>query len=318
VSVCVVNWNSRALLEDLLDSLVIEGRRDAGPSIEVIVVDNHSTDDSCAMVARRFPGVCLIRNDVNAGFSRANNQAAAIAAGRHLLFLNNDTRVPPGSIRALTDYLDAHADVVAVGPRLIYPDGRFQPSCRRLPDRALLLYRLKMFAWIGRLGRGLHHHLMLDFDPLREQPVEMIIGAAILIRRDAFFACGRWDEAFTFCVEDADLCARLARHGKIMYLPAATIVHHGSVSAASNLAYTTRHLELGYGHYVARHGRHWWSSPLHKMLVTLDQPVRLFFMTTRLARYMLKGRRDKAAQQRAMLAATVRFTLCDLPRYWWA
>src|SRR5919201_1174458 len=114
VSVCVVNWNCRALLRACLRSLRTSRQ---GVRLEVIVVDNGSTDGAADMVARAFPQVVLIRNPVNRGFARANNQAAGRARGRYLFFLNNDTVVPPGALRRLCAYLRAHPEGGLFGAR---------------------------------------------------------------------------------------------------------------------------------------------------------------------------------------------------------
>src|SRR6266550_1435740 len=116
VSVCIVNWNGRDMLRNLLASL-----RDAEPALrlQTIVVDNASTDDSLDRVPADFPAVALVRNDRNVGFARANNQAAERATGRYLFFLNNDTIVYPGAIGKLVRFLDEHPSYSAVGPRLI-------------------------------------------------------------------------------------------------------------------------------------------------------------------------------------------------------
>src|SRR5665213_1162499 len=146
VSVCIVNWNCRKLLKACLRSLTskLQGLR-----LEVIVVDNDSTDGAAEMVERAFPRVVLVRNADNAGFARANNQAARLARGRYLFFLNNDTVVPPGALRRLVEYARAHPEIGLLGPRMRDGRGRTQVSCRRRPTVAALLHRTILLRWTG-------------------------------------------------------------------------------------------------------------------------------------------------------------------------
>src|SRR5262245_16737393 len=127
VSVCIVNWKARDLLRQCLISLHDQPQ---GVRLETIVVDNASADGAADMVEEEFPDVLLIRNEENAGFSRANNQAARRARGRYVLFLNNDTVVPPETLGTLVDYMHAHPDVGMIGPRLRGVDGEIPISCR--------------------------------------------------------------------------------------------------------------------------------------------------------------------------------------------
>ena len=152
VSVCVVNWNCRQLLRDCLLSL----RTSASDklSLEVIVVDNASTDGAPELVAAEFPEVRLIRNRENLGFAKANNQAAAVASGRYLFFLNNDTIVPPGAIASLAAYLDTHPDTAIVGPKLCRPNGEHQVSYHNFPTMASLLRSTLLFRWTGVFRRS--------------------------------------------------------------------------------------------------------------------------------------------------------------------
>src|SRR5436190_21020507 len=115
ISVCIVNWNCRALLRGCLESL---RRQPTGIRWEVIVVDNGSKDGAADMVERDFPETTLVRNGTNLGFSRANNQAARLASGRYVFFLNNDTIVPPGALEELVDLADASPGIGIVGARL--------------------------------------------------------------------------------------------------------------------------------------------------------------------------------------------------------
>jgi N-acetylglucosaminyl-diphospho-decaprenol L-rhamnosyltransferase len=108
--------------------------------LEVIVVDNASSDGAADMVADEFPEVLLIRNHTNRGFSRANNQAAEQARGRNLFFLNNDTVVPTGTLRCLIDYADNHPEAGMIGPRLRDGQGKVQLSIRNRPTITALLH----------------------------------------------------------------------------------------------------------------------------------------------------------------------------------
>src|SRR5262249_54119604 len=130
VSVCIANWNCRELLRRCLESLFDQPQ---GVRFEVVVVDNGSADGAPEMGVAEFPQVTLIRNAENRGFSKANNQAAVVARGRFLFFLNNDTVVPPNTLRQFLEFAEANPSVGMVGPRLRGSDGGFQISYRRRP-----------------------------------------------------------------------------------------------------------------------------------------------------------------------------------------
>src|SRR5262249_356048 len=151
LSVCIANWNCRDLLRACLLSLLDQPQ---GISFELIVVDNGSTDGAADMVEQEFPEVVLERNTSNLGFARANNQAARRADGCYLLFLNNDTVVPAGTLRRLVDYAQAHPEVGMIGPRLRDGNGQCQVSYRQRPTMATLLHRTCLFRWTGMLRSG--------------------------------------------------------------------------------------------------------------------------------------------------------------------
>ena len=133
LSICIVSWNTRELLEACLRSLYADPD---SAGWQVLVVDNASSDGSADMVADRFPQAELIRSEKNLGFSRGNNLALERATGRCLLLLNSDTAVDAGALGGLVDYLDSDPEAGAVGPRLVYPDGSLQLSCGRTPGPA--------------------------------------------------------------------------------------------------------------------------------------------------------------------------------------
>ncbi len=206
VSVCIVNWNCRDHLQACLQSL-----REAATEValEVLVVDNGSHDGAADMVAELFPEVVLIRNAENAGFARGNNQAAKLARGRYLFFLNNDTLVPPGTLPGLLEYARSHPEAGVIGPRLCDEHGRPQLSWRACPTLGALLHRITWLRWTGLFRGAYRRYRGRDGDDMAApRPAEILMGAALFMSCAVFHACGAWDEEYTFGGEDIDLCAR--------------------------------------------------------------------------------------------------------------
>ena len=294
VSVCIANWNCRDLLRGCLESL---HDRPQGVRLETIVVDNASRDGADDMVARDFPDVVLIRNSENVGFSRASNQAAAQARGRHLLFLNNDTVVPAGALRRLVAYADAHPKVGMIGPRLRDGRGRPQISYRRKPTVAALLHRTVLLRWTGLFRRASRRYRRADFNPLERRPVEVLAGAAVFLPRDVFLAAGRWDEGFAFGGEDIDLCVRVGSYRSIVYFPDVEITHFGRVSSRENIAFADAHLPCGHVRLLRKLGTGWAAILGYKLLVTCDAPLACVAKWGQfLVRRIFSGRR-KAARE---------------------
>ncbi len=312
LSICIVNWNGREMLRNLLAS--IEATRE-GLNCEIVVADNASADGSADMVAANFPQVKLIRNSQNLGFARGNNQAAALAAGRLLLFLNNDTVVLPGAMRTLVRFLDERPDVAAVGPRLIGSDGKPQWTGRSLPTLKALLHQVMLIKWTGLFKSAYRRYRKGNFHPDQSGPIEQLAAAALLVRAEHNAGCGGWDEGFLFGVEDVDYCARLSRFGSIYYLTEAGIHHLGRISSRANRSFVYRGYECGYARYLGkRHGC--LASLVYKTLVTLDMPLRIgvLGLQTLWAWVCIKPERVRHHGRR--LSAAAGFFFCDLPRFW--
>ena len=220
VSAVVVSYNSAADLPDCLRSLRSEGVAD------VVVVDNASADGSVELVRRIDPDARVVETGANLGFGSAANRGVAVATGGHLLILNPDTVVEPGTVKALSETLDRDPGLAAAGPRLENVDGSLYPSVRRFPDLAVAFGH----AFLGLLwprNPATRRYRMLDWD--HDQPaadVDWVSGACVLIRRTAFDMVGGFDEAYFMYVEDVDLCWRLGQAGwRIGYEPAGRVVH---------------------------------------------------------------------------------------------
>lgn len=227
VSICIPTLQAQALLRDALSSLYANTH---ASTFEVIVVDNHSDDGTLEMLRDEFPGVQVIRNEYNAGFTRPTNQALRISCGRYALLLNNDTLVLPGAIDRLVTFMDAHPQVGICGPKVLNRDGTLQKQCRRSYATPW-----DLFCYFSGLStrfpksRLFARYLMTYMDEDVTHPADAISGSCMLIRRAVLDAIGLLDERFFAYQEDADFCFR-ARHAgwEIMYYPEAQIVHYAS------------------------------------------------------------------------------------------
>src|SRR5262249_13492414 len=155
----------------------------------------------------------------------ANNQAARLARGRYLFFLNNDTLVPAGALRKLVAFARAHPGAGLIGPALRDLRGRAQASARRRPTVAALLHRLTLLRWTGIFRRAYRRYRGRDIDRARTANVEVLMGAALLMPRRVYRQVGGWDERYTFGGEDIDLCARVTRAFDVVHHPGVTITH---------------------------------------------------------------------------------------------
>ncbi len=312
VSVCIANWNCRDLLRACLESLHDHPQ---GVRVETVVVDNASADGAADMVAEEFPEVVLVRNEANLGFARANNQAARKARGRYLFFLNNDTVVPPGTLRTLFDYAEAHPEVGMVGPRLRDGTGRFQVSYRQRPTLSTLLHRTGLVRWTGLLRAAYRKYRREEFDPTTTRDVDLLMGAAVLLPRERFFACGGWDEDFAFGGEDLDLSVRVNRVARVVYLPEAEITHYGRVSTRQHIGFASTQMMIGFARYLRKTGCSRPALALYKLVVTLDAPVQIVGKGLQYLWRRLRGHKDAAKSLLAVRGFT-HFLLKGLVPFW--
>jgi GT2 family glycosyltransferase len=237
ISVIIVNLNTRDLLDACLAS--VEKER-SSLALEVIVIDNGSGDGSPAMVVERYPGTVLVRNTRNEGFARPNNEGLRLARGRYVLLLNSDTVVRPGAFRVMTDFLDAHPEAGACGPKLVYPDGRLQFSVKGFPTLWThfcdMTYLDRLFPGSRCFGRG----EMRYFDYGHAGTADHLMAAAFLVRRETYEQIGPLDERFAIYYNDMDWCYRMVRGGwSIWYVPEAVVEHHlGKTVGAVNSRFT--------------------------------------------------------------------------------
>jgi N-acetylglucosaminyl-diphospho-decaprenol L-rhamnosyltransferase len=215
-SIVIVNWNTAGLLMQCLESIYKTGSH---YSLEVIVVDNGSQDDSVALISQHFPSTILLQNEKNLGFARANNQGLSKGSGRYFMLLNSDTIVLPGAIDTLIQTADSNPQLGAVGPKLLNMDGTIQKSWASFPS---FLSEL--------VGRNFRIRKPVEHCP-HAYEVDWIMGACMLVRSTTVAEVGTLDDTFFFYSEETDWCCRMKeKNWKVWYITNAEIYHLGGGS----------------------------------------------------------------------------------------
>ncbi|MFN8543328.1 MAG: glycosyltransferase family 2 protein [Candidatus Binatia bacterium] len=221
VSIVIVDWNAGPGLDAALASVAAEGM--AG--LEVVLVDNGSTDGSARAAAARHPWVRSMETGVNLGFAGGANRGAAAASGDPIVFLNPDARVLPGAVARLVAALAAEPQAAIAGGGLVHPGGSWQPGAARFGPVAHLLLDTTLGRLLARRRR-------------RAYRVDWVYGTFMAVRRDVFAALGGFDERYFLYGEDLDLCWRAARLGRTtLHVPAARVVHGANVSARARFGH---------------------------------------------------------------------------------
>jgi N-acetylglucosaminyl-diphospho-decaprenol L-rhamnosyltransferase len=245
LSIVIVNWNVRELLRRCLDSVAgsSKGGNENRLSLQLIVVDNASSDGSVEMLRSEFPHVELIVNDRNLGFTRGNNQGISVSDGRNVLLLNPDTEVLDNALGEMVAYMDEYPGVGALGPQLIYADGRVQSSRRRFPGLDTAFLESTFLQQSFPHNSILRRYYVLDWAEDETQEVDWLVGACLLMRRKALDEVGPLDERFFMYSEEMDWCYRAKKQGwKVVYLPAARVIHHEGKSSEQVLP--MRHIQF--------------------------------------------------------------------------
>jgi GT2 family glycosyltransferase len=264
LSIIIVSWNVRELLRRCLQSILTA----EGLSLEIVVVDNASTDGSPEMVRAEFPQARLLANDENRGFTAANNQGLGLSQGRALLLLNPDTEVVGDALHTLLDYLQAHPQVGVLGPRLVYPDGSLQSSRRRFPTFATALVESTVVQELWPDNAMLRRYYLHDTPDDAVQEVDWLVGACLLARRECYEQIGGLDEGYFMYSEELDWCRRAKEAGwQIVYLPTATVIHHEGKSSEQVVPARHIHFQSSKIRYFHKHHGRWQAGALRWFLL---------------------------------------------------
>lgn len=296
LSIVVVSWNVKDLLRHSLASVIASLGCEKGRQLssQLVVVDNASSDGSVDMLSEEFPQIHLIANRENVGFTRGNNQGIALSDGRYVLLLNPDTGVLGDALGEMVAYMEAHPRVGVLGPQLLYPDGQVQSSRRRFPDlRTAYVESTFMQAWFAD-SQILRRYYVLDASDDETLAVDWVVGACLLLRRQALDQVGTLDERFFMYSEELDWCYRAKKVGwEVIYLPTARVVHHAGKSSEQVLP--VRHVQFQRSKvlFFKKHHGYWAGETVRLFLLV----TYLWQMTVEALKWLVGHKRDLRRQR---------------------
>jgi N-acetylglucosaminyl-diphospho-decaprenol L-rhamnosyltransferase len=240
-SVVVVTYNALPWIEQSIESVQDE---------EVVVVDNGSTDGTVDVVRELFPQARLIERE-NLGLASGWNAGMAVVSGRYFLLLNADAWLTHGSLARLVEFADAHPEAAVVGPKLLNTDGTLQRSVRGFPTLWRLATEYFFLRKLAPSSQLLNAFYAGGFEHDEEREVEVVMGACMLVRREAVEQVGPLDEAFFLFSEETDWCYRFEQAGwKVIFFPGAECVHVGGASHGGRMF---RENVRGHLRFLAKH-----------------------------------------------------------------
>ncbi len=234
IAIVIVNWNTRDLLRRCLETVYASC---GDVTYRVVVVDNGSKDDSAQMVADEFPQVDLMVGHGNIGYPKGNNLGLRLLgyhddhvtseAPRYALLLNPDTELPPDALAKTVQYMDDNSDIGVLGPKLVLLDGSLDMACRRsLPTVDVAFWRMIGFSKLFPQSKVFGRYNLTFLDEDETADVGSVVGAYMLMRKEALEQVGLLDETFFMYGEDIDLCKRIGEAGwRVVYYPEVTVLH---------------------------------------------------------------------------------------------
>ena len=257
LSIIIVSWNVRELLQNCLHSVLAQQELVQRPlRLQIIVVDSASSDGSQAMLAEQFPQVELIACSENVGFPRGNNMGLERANGRYILLLNPDTVVHQDALAKMVTYLEENPQVGVVGAQLLNADGTVQSSRRRFPTLWTAFFES---TWLQPHAPQavLDHYYVRDVADGETAVVDWVMGACLMTRQDVVTQVGGLDEAYFMYSEELDYCRRIKQAGwQVVYYPPAKVTHF--LGKSSEQAVTHRHINFNQAklrYFRKYHGR---------------------------------------------------------------
>lgn len=302
LSVVIVTWNAKKYVRECLQSLA-EQEQDLG--LEIIVVDNASSDGTPELVAEQFPEVGLIRNSENLGFAKGNNVGMNLSHGEYIALINSDVNVQRDCLRKMADYLQQNPSVGMLGPRMLRPDGSVGRSYMRFPSLANWFCRALALDSLFRRRRWFGGFLMTDFDHRKTAEVDVLNGWFWMIRRSAWLQVGPLDEGFFMYGEDIDWCQRFHQAGwRVVYFPGAEALHYGGASSSvAPVRFSVEMQRANLRYYAKSHPRRmqrlafWFLTGLHHAIRLAGYSLLFLLKRSRRTEAAFKMARSKSCLQ---------------------
>jgi len=253
ISLITVCTNEKELLKKCLRSIY---RNKTSYAFEVIVVDNASTDGTNDYIKKTYPNIRLIIQKKRRGFAKNNNYALKKAKGDYILLLNPDTELHINTLEALTSFMKITPDAGICGPKLLFPDGTLQYSCRRFPTWKSVLARRTPFRNILQHTFLNKTHILYEKSHNKLCTVDWILGACFMIRKNVIHDIGILDPQYYLYVDDIDYCLRAWQNGwKVYYVPTVTVVHHHKAESDKNFISSASYQHFkSMIYFISKHG----------------------------------------------------------------
>ncbi len=277
LSVIILHHNTPKLTRDCLNSIFAETR---DLDLEVLVVDNASTDGSGEVLSREFPQVEFLRSDKPLGFSAGNNLALRQARGRYLLILNSDTLIVDRALNRAVEYLEKHPEAALLGVRLVLPNGRFDPACHRsFPTPGASFHKMLGLSKLFPRSRFFARYNLTYLPEDGIYPVDSISGAFMMGRREILQEIDFFCEDFDFYGEDLDICFRLQEKGyRVHYNGKIHIIHLKGGSTDQFSSWIVRNFHDSMYLFYRKHFARRYPRPLNQVIYTAILMRRTWFL----------------------------------------
>lgn len=252
LSIIIVNYNVKEFLQNLIHSLQ---KAVSQINYEIFVVDNASDDGSVEFIREKFPQIKLIANQVNLGFSKANNLALKLAKGKFILLINPDTIVSEDTISKLIEFFNSHHDAGMAGCKILNPDGTLQLACRRsFPGPWTSFCKVTGLSSLFPKSKLFAKYNLTYLDENSTYEVDAISGSFMMMRHEVYEKTGGFDEQFFMYGEDLDLCYRIQKNGyKVYYYPGTQIIHYKGESTKRSSLDETKYFYNAMHLFVKKH-----------------------------------------------------------------